>query len=430
MSRWLAGAIGFCSLMPGVAVLSLGGVGLQPIIVFLLAYISLAPIVSPRLPLQPLLWIFLSLVGYAATTLFSISPGFSARFSAMQGIYAALGAIGFATLLSVTEHRRAFVRGYIFCAVLSSVIAFVQMTYSIAYGSAWSFANNTNFSIVPVYGRGAAFTPESSALAALLIPAILCCWFEKQAQGTSLLAPWQRSWAVLLILVIGLISTKSSSAFYFPLVLVFAAAFHSKSIKEFFSGGLKLVIITAVAALLFVPLYATRISNNDAPASTAWRLTKIETGFKIFLAHPIIGAGTGLVSDADFFGPQMSIPPDLSWDTDTQKGVDSTSVRILAETGLVGFCIAYYPLVLFFRRMRILAQSSAFRAIGTLSLGLLFSQIFITGYRDLIILLFPSIAFAVAGSVTALLTRRRRGPGNTPPRLALPLYPNIRQRSF
>ena len=429
MVTQLAAAIGFMSLTPGVAVVAVEGIGVQPIIVLLVVYVALLPTFMARLPLQPLLWALLTLASYAVSTVFSVWPEFSIKFSGIQGVYLTLGALGFAAILASTEHRRAFVRGYVSGAVVSSIVAFGQMAYSSVYGDAISLVNNTNFSLVPAYGRGAAFAPESSMLAALLIPAILCCWFERQANGASLIASWQRSWAVLGLLVLGLISTKSTATFYLPPLLLAVAAFQSRSMADFCFGGIKLLVPAVVAALIFLPLYASRISNNDAPASKEWRQTKIETGMRIFYANPLFGAGTGMVSDANYFAPLMDIPPNLSWETDPPKGVDSTAVRILAETGIVGFGIAYYPLVLFLRRARRLAQSPAFRAIGTMSLGLLFSQLFISGYRDQIIFLLPAIAFAVAGGVRALLARGAIRRQEAIPEFTLMPYSQLGRRS-
>ena len=129
----------------------------------------------------------------------------------------------------------------------------------------------------------------------------------------------------------------------------------------------------------------------------AWRLMKVDAGIRIFEANPVVGAGLGLVSDSDYFESYLVIPPDLAWNTEPRKGVDSTAIRILAETGILGLAAFYYPLVVCFRRMRTLCKAPAFGTIAILSLGLLFSQIFMSGYRDQIIFLLPSIAFAISG---------------------------------
>jgi hypothetical protein len=101
----------------------------------------------------------------------------------------------------------------------------------------------------------------------------------------------------------------------------------------------------------------------------------------------------------------MDIPPDLRWNDEPRKGVDSTAIRVLAESGLIGFAAMYYPILFFFRRARTLFQSAAFSGFGGLSYGLLFAQIFISGYRDQLVLLLPMIAFATAGNVLGFAYR-------------------------
>ena len=110
----------------------------------------------------------------------------------------------------------------------------------------------------------------------------------------------------------------------------------------------------------------------------------------------------------------MDVPPELSWNTEPRKGIDSTTIRILAESGLIGFVAMYYPVVLFFRRARKLFQSAAFSSIGGLAYGLLFTQTFISGYRDQLVLLLPMVAFATAGNVLGLAYRGGERSQNQP----------------
>ena len=400
MGKILAVSIGFFSLTPGLSVVSLGGVGVQPVVVLLLAYVGMLPFLNAHLSIQSLLWTSLILVSYAASTIFSVSPPVSVVFGAMQGVYLVLGAIGFSCILSVAPQRQAFIRGYMNGALLSSVVSFGQMAYTVASGDAISLSNNVNFAIVPEYGRGAAFTPESAALAALLIPAILICWFEQQEKN-GLLAPWQRGWPALTILALGLAATKSSSILYLPVLFVIVAVFQAKRIMDVAKSAARLLVPMVAVGAVFLQLYSTRATNAAAESSITWRLTKIEAGLQVFKANPIIGAGVGLVSDSEYFEPFIEIPPDLQWNTDPRKGVDSTAVRILAETGLVGFAAFYYPLLVFLRRVRGLCGLPSFRAMATLSLGLLFSQFFISGYRDQIVFLLPPIVFAVGRGIRA-----------------------------
>ena len=405
MQRFLAAAIGFFSLTPGLSVVSVRGVGVQPLVILLLVYAILVPAQNGRVRVQSLIWLSVTLVSCVASTIFSQSPSWSMPFAVMQSAYVVLGAIAFSGVLGVPEERQAFLRGYVNASLFSSAVAFAQLVYTATSGAAISLANNVNFAIVAIYDRGAAFTPESSALAALLLPAILVCWFEHQKRA-GLLAPWQRNWPALLLLALGLVSTKSSSLIYAPILFVLVAAFQSGRLADFARTVGTVLLPLAVAAIVYLPLYGTRTVTPDADSSMAWRLTKVEAGIDIFEANPVVGAGLGLVSDSDYFESYLVIPPDLAWNREPHKGVDSTAIRILAEAGILGFVAFYYPLVLCFRRMRALCKAPAFSTIAILSLGLLFSQIFMSGYRDQIIFLLPSIAFAISGGTRVRILAR------------------------
>jgi hypothetical protein len=409
----VAGLIGASCLLPGVAIATIGDVGVQPIIPLLAIYLSFVAVLGLRLPLQPLLWMTLVLVAYIASTAFSVLPATSMLFACLQGAYLLLGGIAFAVLCSTAHHRRAFVQGYITGALVSSVVAFAQAVYSTVSGQTITLANNNNFSIVPPYGRGAAFTPEPSVLAALLIPAFLCCWFECQGEGR-LLVPWQRGWLSLPILLLGLLSTKSTSLFYVPALIAVVSALQCSSIRDFVKGIAGMLILALAAGGIFLHFYGSRLSDNDASSSEAWRTTKIFAGIDIFEAYPVTGAGIGLVSDSDFFAPYMDIPADLRWNDEPRKGVDSTLIRVLAESGLAGFAATYYPILLFLRRARVLFQSPTFNGIGGLSYGLLFAQAFLSGYRDQVVFLLPMVAFAIAGNVLGLVRHVAKQYTNAP----------------
>jgi O-Antigen ligase len=398
----LAGLIGASCLVPGLAIATIGDVGVQPAIPLLAVYLLFVTMRRLPLPLQPLLWVMFILIAYAAATMFSVSPATSMLYAGLQGTYLLLGGVAFAVICSTAQHRQAFARGYMTSALVSSIVAFGQAAYSTLSGDTITLANNSNFSIVDAYGRGAAFTPESSVLAGLLIPALLCCWFERQGEGR-VLASWQRGWLPLAILIVGLLATKSTSLFYLPALFAAVSALQCRSIRDFVKGLVGMLVLAIAAGGIFLHFYSSRLSDNDASSSEAWRATKIFAGISIFEAHPVTGAGIGLVSDSGFFAPYMNVPADLRWNDEPRKGVDSTVVRILAESGLAGFAATYYPVFLFFRRSRALFQSPAFNGIGGLSYGLLFTQAFISGYRDQIALLLPMVAFAVAANALGFI---------------------------
>jgi hypothetical protein len=75
-----------------------------------------------------------------------------------------------------------------------------------------------------------------------------------------------------------------------------------------------------------------------------------------------------------------------------QKGVDSTPVRLLAEGGILGLALTYYPVLVFCRR----ARTAEWRPFFSLAFPVIFAQAVALGYRDLITLLMPSVLFAVA----------------------------------
>lgn len=405
VDKRLAGCVGFSCLLPGLSIISLGGVGVQPLVVVLLAYACILPLLKIKLPLHAVIWVLLTLLSYVIATLFSVSPQTSITFSVLQGLSITLGGVGFAAILTATDHRQEFIRGYLVASLLSSVVAVLQLAYWMAFGAVLLLANNENFAIVQPQGRGNAFTPELSALAGLLIPAILCCWFERR-EGSGLLPPWQRSGWALALLIIGLLSTKSSSLIVFPILLILTSLFQRKSWPKFVRGVASIFLVAALGGMLFLPLYTTRLVNDDATLSGAWRVTKILAGIHIFETYPFTGAGIGLVSDPLFFAPYMQVPPELEWDPEERKGVDSTAIRVLAESGIVGFALGYYPIILFFRQARALSRWSGFRAIGAMSIGLLFSQFFISGYRDQLVFILPMVAFSVAGNAKAIALHR------------------------
>jgi len=409
----VAGLIGASSLLPGVSIVSIGDVGVQPIILLLPIYLLVVALLRLPLPTQPLLWIVLVLGSFFASVAFSTAPASSELYLVLQGGYLILGGITFAAICGTPSHRAGFIKGYMTGALISSFVAFFQAVYSIGTGNTITLANNSNFSIVGAYGRGAAFTPEPSVLATLLIPAFLCWWCERQSEG-GLLGRWQRGWVALFILALGLLATKSSSLLYLPALIVIVSTLQSANVRAFAKSIGGILLLSVAAGGIFLQFYSSRLENNDATASEAWRTTKIHAGIAIFETYPVAGAGLGRVSDVNFFAPFMDIPPDLRWNDEPRKGVDSTAIRVLAESGLIGFAAMYYPILFFFRRARTLFQSAAFSGFGGLSYGLLFAQIFISGYRDQLLLLLPMIAFATAGNVLGFAYRSGERRHNQP----------------
>lgn len=403
----VATAIGFSCVTPGIAVANLGGVGIQPVLVLFVIYFLVFPILRLRIPLQPMLWIFGNIMACIISFALAVPSSAGAAYAAFQGGYYAMAGLGFGTILSVPQHRRAFVNGYVCAALVSSVAGIVQASLSQFASLMVPLANNQNFSLVVPIGRAVAFTPEASVLAGLLLPAFLCVWFDRRCRNGAL-AAGLRSPLALVVLLAGLAATRSSMLLAAPAVLLATAAFLEHDWRAFFAASGRILAVAAVGGIVFMPLYAERIGDTDeAGWSRAWRQLKINAGLDIFKDHPAVGAGIGYVSDVNRFSKYFSVPHNIEWMRDSargqpnpSKGIDSTPVRILAEGGALGLLLAYYPVIVFWRKARSLAHMPEWRPIFALCLPLLFAQTVALGYRDLIVLLLPAVAFAVAGNVT------------------------------
>ena len=414
----LAATIGALCLTPGLAFVNFRDFGLQPVLLALIAFLPLIGLPGIRLPAASLVWIILAWAALAIGTAASLAPAVSARYFVFQGGTTLIGGLVFAAIVGSARQRRAFLTGYFLGATASAVIAIGQLAITSLGGPPIALANNVNFSLVAPVARGAAFTPEPSTLAALLIPALLVSWVEMKTARPELPA-LARSRVAFILLALGAFSTKSSSLFFLPLLLI-AAEFGTRDRwLDRGRGSLKVIAFAAVTSVLFASLYGTRLENLDAQNSSDWRVAKMAAGLAIFASYPWLGAGLGSVSEEDFFEPYLTIPENLSWSTEPRKGVDSTVVRTLAETGVVGFVVTYLPVLAFIVRPR-LPSAPCLRAMVVLGSGLLFSQAFLVGYRDFPVFLLPLILFAAIVVVpkAATATGQGRLSGVPPARLS------------
>src|SRR5512146_598627 len=71
MQKFLAAAIGFFSLTPGLSVFSVRGVGVQPLVILLLVYAVLVPARNGRMRIQSLIWLSVTLASSVMSTIFS-----------------------------------------------------------------------------------------------------------------------------------------------------------------------------------------------------------------------------------------------------------------------------------------------------------------------------------------------------------------------
>jgi O-Antigen ligase len=400
MLKLVIAAIGVSCLTPGLAVLTLGSIGIQPVLLFLAAYCVSFPLSGLELPLQPILWALANICGFFVSYFLVTvtTPGqHSAAFLVYQSLYYFAVAVGFGTVLITPIHRRIFLNAYVAAALASSAVGIAQAVVSQTMGIFFRFTNNENFSLVIPIGRAVVFAPEASILAALLLPAFACIWVERRRPYSLLFAPLRGRFATTLLLA-GLIATRSSMLLLAPLVLLVTMWFAAPSWKEFVASSGRTLMTVAIAGVLFMPVYQMRTQGaDDAGWSEAWRMLKISTGLRIFAHNPILGAGPGYVSDPANFASNLEIPPAMAWMSgQPNKGIDSTPVRLLAEGGALGLLLAYYPVLFRWRRAHAAVQTDAWRPFFSLALPLLFVQTVSIGYRDIPMLLLPSILFAVA----------------------------------
>jgi len=407
MRSSFSAGIGFSLFLSGMAVFQAGPVAVQPILLLAPAYLLVALAAGPRLGPGVLVWLLAGLVSLALGTLFSGDPRYSAFYFVIQAMPLLLFGLTFGLILSRTDDTGAFLSGYVLGAAVSSLLCVAQFTSSSVFGVEISVTNNSNFALVAPKGRGVGFTPEAALLAILLIPAIALLYAERGATD-SLLPARLRHPALLVLIGAGLVCTRSSSMVLLPLVLLAVDLLRSGNVGGFLKRSRLLVALGGVLLLVFVPLYSLRLERNDAQASTTYRLEKLLAGAEMFLEHPVQGAGLGRVSDAGFFDGYVEHRKDWSWrGEEERKGVDSWTLRLAAEGGLIALIAFYYPLLR--PVVPALRRSPAGRALLSLGFALLVMQALISGYRDQPYFYLPLIVFALAGT-GALATGR----GGTP----------------
>ncbi len=407
MVTLLVAAIGFSCLTPGIAIPTLGTrtLGLQAIMPLVAFYCIAFPLSQLRIHLRATEWALANVGGMLLSYLIALisERGHDElKYLVFQSLLYLGTAVGFGAILVVPKHRRIFLESYLTAALISSGVGIFQAVLSEATGFFLKLANNENFALTQQIGRAAAFTPEASVLATLLLPAFVCVWCE-QNKPDSILRPLLRSRLALTLLLGGLLATRSSMLLLAPLLLLAVTLFFARDWNAFAASSARTLAVLAVAGTIFLPIYETRLKGSDAEYSGAWRALKIETGLKIFVEHPLFGTGPGYASDIASFSRYLEIPRNLNWTvvqlSAQKKGIDSTPVRFLAEGGLLGFFLAYYPVLVFWRRARAAAGTDEWRPFFSLALALLFTQTAAVGYRDIATYLLPSILFAVAHTI-------------------------------
>ena len=283
MLNLLVVAIGFSCLTPGVAIASFGTVGLQPIMPLLALYCIFVPLSLLRLPMRTLQWAMANVAGLLLSYFIALVFGRGDHedlYLILQSVLYLGAAAGFGTILVTPAHRRMFVESYVAAALISSGIGIIQAILSQTLGIILHVTNNANFSLIQdAAGRAAAFAPEASVLATLLLPAFVCVWLEHE-KPDSLLRPLLRSRSAQALLLAGLIATRSSTLLLLPVLLLLTEAFCSRNWKEFVAFARRSLAALAVAGALFLPVYTLRLQTTDARASGEFRKLNIHTALR------------------------------------------------------------------------------------------------------------------------------------------------------
>ncbi|MGE3595685.1 MAG: O-antigen ligase family protein [Dehalococcoidia bacterium] len=175
--------------------------------------------------------------------------------------------------------------------------------------------------------------------------------------------------------VVGMVASFARGAFLSALLMLVLVWIRSPNKGKMFAGvvfgGLLLVV---AANLLFGEAYWTEMSTileGTEEATGDERMENWKAAFRVFLAHPVLGAGAGNWS---IFGATIFRPGEYStvwgpnpalmlWGTQTHN----TYVQILAEHGIVGSVLFVWILIDFWRRNVVLRTPWAaerWRAIG------------------------------------------------------------------
>jgi len=174
--------------------------------------------------------------------------------------------------------------------------------------------------------------------------AMYLVYFVPFAYGFFLYSPalWQRLAASLIALLSlpGLIWQLSRNAWIAIFTTLVIMSFH---IKKHLAV---LIFVIAVGSVIVVPAFRNRIMLMCNPVS-GWgdRIPEWEAGVRIFLDHPVTGAGPGMYEQLMFNYKQKY--PHI--EGTRNQHCHNTYLEVLSETGIIGLCAFVYIFIVFFR---------------------------------------------------------------------------------
>ena len=348
-------SLGFCLWTPSVAI-SIGGIwGVQFILIF--ALIVLFILVSEgkiKNEFFGLIIISILSILLLLSTVFGVLP-----FS--RGIFSYLSEL---TLLIVTFViytcivrspiiTSYFISGFYFGALLSASIACVQfigLNLNLNF-FAWEIVN-PSFSalgkeVFEYHQRSYVFTPEPSILSGLLLTAISLQVINVRLNGT------HKNWIILGIFLFAMVTTASQGITFIPVSIV-VGVWLTKSTNNngrTFLYVMLFFLVAATSLLMIESLQRNFIIRlveifYDSGESSSYRERSeiIHAAFRMFVDHPILGAGPGSSESLEKY-MRNNVP----------VSAVSALARNAAELGVVVltiWCVSFWELIKAGNRVR------------------------------------------------------------------------------
>ena len=298
----------------------------------------------PGLTTPDLIFAFFMLAVGAATLKPVWHGGLETMVRALQGVLGfSLVAVVYMSVQLIDprgEHVRDAMKSFIFGNLASAIYGIYQVICDLTGRRPIVLLHNTpNYALAAHTGaryfRAYGFSPEPSLMVGPLVVALVFLLtafypsFARSRLGKS------ARWAAVVILALALLLTSSQTLFLVPvtfLVLMLAAP---RSLRTRLKGMARIaaIILLCTAGIIYVSqfeplLFIVRhpfVLLTGVPQNTA-RLSTILAAFRVFAQDPVFGVGPGIATGlvAEFGAERLNV-------------IDSLAVRILADTGLVGF---------------------------------------------------------------------------------------------
>jgi hypothetical protein len=337
---WL---MGFFVWFPAFAVHNLQSTGIQVVNVLVVLILVLYVFGRIKLSGRVALLLWLWALAITLSTAFSVDPSASIK-GALAWVFSAFVMFVVGGILSgdLLRRRLAYIKGYLWGGAVSVLYAAYQL-FALKSGGAYVFLlnNNKSFALrsdeyrlyIPDDPRPFGFTPESSVLSSLLVPALLYVVLMLSYSWRDMRYSERFGYSLLLLLyAAGLYVSTSLAIVVVPLVAVLVG-FFVPSPRRYFSVALPLLIGVALLAVALVVwtggVVAERLTSPTLDGSLMVRLASITTATRLFLENPIFGYGVG------GYGERFSeiFPLFL---LQAKSSVDSVPFLVASQLGILG----------------------------------------------------------------------------------------------